>query len=526
MFNAKVMRTIFKENHFQNANIVSLKTGQMYMGKILKLYPQNMALVQLGSMKLFAKVEAALTLGHYYWFQVVHHDDHIHLKITESTYAKNDLTAVAKELLKEASLPLTKENVQILLRFLQKDVPIPRNMLVEGLRLVQEGTDLLQTVNALQMMMKKNLPFTETVFRSLIAVQNSVPLHEELTRLSELLTIEPDTNNLLKLKQQINQILQQIPSKILIDPFIQRIQSQNVSTVASFLEKLGITPSKLNLKDADEFVHFLQSLRNNHQALLTFWKQLSSSIMDPNVHVLFSEDERQLFNELYKVVVQHKGTLEWDSSDYVSKTLKQFISLLGLQFEYEMASRSKNSIPYQEFNGLKSLLLKALSDVVNPQTKDLADSLIHRLTGQQLLSYENGPIQQFVLQVPLTLGNQLTDFIVQWNGKKRKSGGIDPDYCRIVFYLNLEAIKETIVDVHIQNRIIQISIINESEYTEPLVTRLHPELKENLAKLDYQLSSIKVTNTAKSNNKEKMKKDSPLTLSMATSLYTGVDIRI
>jgi hypothetical protein len=522
MFNTKVMRTIFKENHFQNANMVSLKTGQLYMGKIQKLYPQNMALVQLGAMKLFAKVEAALTLGHYYWFQVMHHDDHIHLKVTGNLYAKNDLTSVALDVLKEAALPVTKENVQILLRFLQNDVPMPRNILVEGLRFVQKGADLNKAVNALQMIINRNLPFNETVFRSLLAVQSSVPLHEDLARLAELMTFEPNTDNLLLLKHQIKQFLEHTPSNNLLDLIIQKVYSQNVPAAASLLEKMGMTPSNFNWNNATAVNEFLQSLQNDPQALLTFSKKINKFTMDPNVQMLFSDEERNLLNELNKIVVQ-KGAFNWESSDLVSKTLKHFFSLLGLQYEYEVASHVKHNVQLQEFTGIKPLLLKALSDITNPETKELADAIIHRLTGQQLLSFESGPIQQIILQVPIKLGHHCTDLTVQWSGKKRNNGEIDPDYCRIVFYLYLETIKETIIDVHIQNRIIHISIINDFEQIEPLAMGLYSELKEHLVKFDYQLSSIKIT---LNNKNEKLDENSPLSINRASSIHTGVDIRI
>src|SRR5690625_6214365 len=58
-----------------------LRPGQIVQGKILKLYPYNKAQIQLGSQKMTAQLEAPLTTGRQYHFQVQSMDDAIRLKV-------------------------------------------------------------------------------------------------------------------------------------------------------------------------------------------------------------------------------------------------------------------------------------------------------------------------------------------------------------------------------------------------------------------------------------------------------------
>src|SRR5690625_1477000 len=59
----------------------TIKVGQIIQGKILKLYPNQKAQIQLGSQIMIAQLEAALAVGERYHFQVEATDDLIHLKV-------------------------------------------------------------------------------------------------------------------------------------------------------------------------------------------------------------------------------------------------------------------------------------------------------------------------------------------------------------------------------------------------------------------------------------------------------------
>ncbi|WP_052659469.1 hypothetical protein [Bacillus alveayuensis] len=239
---------------------------------------------------------------------------------------------------------------------------------------------------------------------------------------------------------------------------------------------------------------------------------------------LLSKSERQLLETIISNGIDGWGAWE---GERLAKEIKQIIASLGLQYEADLQSAVKGKTAKDiSFDGLKPLLLKVLQEFSSHSVvKEAVEPAIHRLTAQQLLSQEHGPIQHIFLQIPWKFGEQLTDVTVQWHGKKQKNGQIDPNYCRILFYLQLSFLKETLIDVHIQNRIVNISIMTETTGLQPIITAMQPMLKESLERLSYKLSAVKAVQLEKQNQRD----DSALRFSAAQFIqgtYSGVDYRI
>jgi hypothetical protein len=49
---------------------ISLKPGQLLYGKVEKLLPNDMAVIQIGSNRIFAQLKAALSPSENYWLEV------------------------------------------------------------------------------------------------------------------------------------------------------------------------------------------------------------------------------------------------------------------------------------------------------------------------------------------------------------------------------------------------------------------------------------------------------------------------
>jgi hypothetical protein len=238
-----------------------------------------------------------------------------------------------------------------------------------------------------------------------------------------------------------------------------------------------------------------------------------------------SANERNLLEAIFTARIDDAASL-WDSTDKIAKMLKQIVQSLGLQYEANVQNAMKTKTMQEtQFNELKPLLLHALEELSQPALKETIESLVHRITGQQLLAQEQGPIQQIFMQIPFRFGNHITDVTIQWQGKKQKSGSIDPNYCRILFYLDLQLLKETVIDVHIQNRVVNISIINETPGLAKVVAAMQPMLKASLEKQRYILSNVKVIHP----EKEYKSNDPPIRFSanqLSQEFYSGVDYRV
>lgn len=232
-----------------------------------------------------------------------------------------------------------------------------------------------------------------------------------------------------------------------------------------------------------------------------------------------------------KLVLSHVLDTEFQTFDFtngpsVAHQLKEMTKILGLQLEHALINLSGDNMAGfpKDLETLKPLLLKLLNEQIPASIKEMAEQILNRITAQQILSQENGPIQNLLLTLPLNLGSTQTDLTIQWSGRKTKDGKIDPDYCRVLFYLELERIKETVIDMQVQNRIIKVTVINgHGAILEEAAGQYLDNLRVNLGKMDYRLSGVSFVNPV--NEKDRDLRVKPIPFSEAGS-YSGVDIRI
>ncbi|MGM0919726.1 MAG: hypothetical protein ACQEWW_00670 [Bacillota bacterium] len=138
------------------------------------------------------------------------------------------------------------------------------------------------------------------------------------------------------------------------------------------------------------------------------------------------------------------------------------------------------------------LLLLTASQNQNRAVKEKIDQLISKLNGQVLLGADHGIAQHYFMQIPLHFGQFQSDLNIEWTGRKNERGEIDPDYCRVLFYLNMNVIKDIMIDLHIQNRIMTVTIYNQFKPFHSLFHKNSDALKEKLQQHHYLLSSIKI----------------------------------
>ena len=208
--------------------------------------------------------------------------------------------------------------------------------------------------------------------------------------------------------------------------------------------------------------------------------------------------------------------------------LKNIIKTIGFSYENEAFKLVKDgeTADVDKLEALKPQLIRLLSEEPPGSLRDVADRLLNKITGYQLLSQEAGPIQQFVFQIPFTLLGKANDMTMQWSGRKNENGQIDPAFCRILFYLDLAHIKETVVDLHVQNRVISISIINEHEDLQKITQTFIPKLKQALEELNYHLSSINFEKPAIEKRMSNTSGKKALSHFKMPNTYSGVDFRI
>ncbi|CAM3752844.1 hypothetical protein [Alkalicoccus chagannorensis] len=172
--------------------------------------------------------------------------------------------------------------------------------------------------------------------------------------------------------------------------------------------------------------------------------------------------------------------------------LRMLMQQLGLQHEASLRGGSGQQPAQTDAQAsLKSALMQYLEQPANAAGRGQAEFLLNRVTGSQLMSHEQQqPSQQLLVQIPLTMFEKHTDMTLQWSGKKEEDGSFNADHCRILFYLQLDALKETVVDVQIQKRVVQVTVYNDEPKPRNVDSIWGPLLKESLENMEYRLSSV------------------------------------
>lgn len=229
---------------------------------------------------------------------------------------------------------------------------------------------------------------------------------------------------------------------------------------------------------------------------------------------------------LQRLLVEEAAMLSTPKSELIANELKTTFRLLGLGFENTLSTMEQGTtIKENELLTLKPLLMKLLNETQSHSVKDSVELLINKITAQQILSQSSGPIQHLLIQFPFALQQNQSEVMMQWSGRKNKDGSIDPTYCRILFYLQLKNIQETVIDVVVQNSIMKVTILNEQAPVLKAVSQpFLSQMKEKLGEVGYQVSSIsfeKTTSTRSSISNAQEKNGMYENIS-----YNGVDIKI
>ncbi|WP_342509431.1 hypothetical protein [Sporosarcina sp. FSL K6-2383] len=203
----------------------------------------------------------------------------------------------------------------------------------------------------------------------------------------------------------------------------------------------------------------------------------------------------------------------------VKEALQTVIRSMGLNYEAGLLGRDADVGRLAET--LKPQLLSLMQDLtVSPALREAAETVVMRMNGPLLQSGENGVQHQLVMQVPLEFFGKRIDATLQWNGRMKADGKIDPDFARILFYLDLGSIEKTVIDMQVQNRVISVTVFNADDSLKALGAPLQQRLKEGLDAAGYKLSAVFFKNFVEEEQKMSKKKRSSVTDGQ------GVDFRI
>lgn len=174
--------------------------------------------------------------------------------------------------------------------------------------------------------------------------------------------------------------------------------------------------------------------------------------------------------------------------------ITQYMQSIGLTLESDMMQAMQN-VDQNNFQAatqtdtIKSLLLHMIQQ--GGQQSEQMQQLVHFINGLQLQSLtETNQMIQAQLYLP---GNPFAlndDIFIKFESKKTKNEKIDADYCRIIFMLDLEQLRETIIDMQVQKRIITVTIFNDLVSETSGMESMKQSMSKNLQDINYHLSIV------------------------------------
>lgn len=410
------------------------REGQIFHGTVLKLLPNDLALIAISRTPVVAKLEVSLQLGSEYWFVVKKNSDTPMLHVLTATSPNGQHEQSVQNLLRHLDLPPTPTNISLISHLKNEGILFTKTFIKTAASLL-ENVKFEHGVEVLKIMLDRKLPLNEQIFQS---------IYRFFTADKSLFTQLQQITNLLQANSHIP----------------------------------------------------LQAHQLNEQLvnILNGWKTIHQNI-----------DEAVTSN-------QHAP-------------IRELISMLGLQHEKAVFQFLNKQLSHQELTvqsqDVKSILLALLKETIPNQTKQMIQDAVFRLTGQQLLMKLDEPFLQFLLQIPIPKELANDDAVLQFESKNR-GGQIDTDFCRIIFYLQLNKLRETVIDVQIQNRVINVTVYNDINLSDKQLKPFITVFQHQIEQKNYRLSSVKWVNASKI---DKRKNVHEIFLN-PISRYKGVDIKI
>ncbi|MHA6251312.1 hypothetical protein [Oceanobacillus sp. CAU 1775] len=591
----------------------TLRAGQIIQGKVLKLYPENKAEIQLGNQKLVANLEVGLEVGSKYHFQVQSTSDVIQLKVINQASTSNGQVDLGR-LLQQLGIKESRANIQLVDQLIRLKIPFESSQLAQSVALLKNAKNKPAAIDVLTHMIDRKLPINSSIFSALTEVTRSSITSQLSAVIQQMNTSDgmPLTNNQ---RQAIEVNLQRLVSTLIDKPqtfqtaLSNQVLSQNSSNNQGLfrtLQGLGMLPlntdfstwkadwsnvqqnnslqtgtnqnpltalpSQLNTQELSQvlsriteqsagFTQAVKSFSNQWSQQLNFHQLLNTKLPEQDFAALKSSLTRDILpfiqgsqvsseNALQQItntpshlsaLYQGMQTLQQGSElenllklfqrsisdeNFLSMSPRQqfltqtslFIQSIGLDYEQQLLQQLNTN---NQSESIKGMLLQLANNAEGMQS-EANTRLVNLINGMQIQSVnESQTVVQAAIQIPAERLGLIKDIELEFEGKKNENGEINPDYCRILFYLNLGAIKETVIDMNIQQRKVSITIFNNEQGIKDIANLFKNKLEQSLEEIDYQLGSIQYKKI-----EEKEKTMLPVEQRYNETQKQGVDYRI
>lgn len=565
---------------------LTLRNGQVALGKVNKIYPNNRAEVQVGGHRFIAQLETPLAVGERYIFQVDQKSDQlIHLRVIGSQVSEMSQEHITS-LLRQLNIRVNDVSINFVRTLINEQIPFNQKELVEALRLLDRVGNSQNVQSMIKQMLINKLPLQENYLRALLAVQNnqlsnvmtdalqqlnSLKQSPQVTKLQALLgslVHPPNAEQLNSLpqaelrslmqtlqlfnyaqlgsgdtseRQTMPRLLEQLTLAQQTQGQVTQTQNEQVrpNTITTLLNELqqsvqqpAVRSSMINIVQQYKALHqqsmnILNEFNLSRNAVLSneqftqLQERISNHILpllQPSeqevVRTLLTTNNTQNVNQLhallqtfssnqfYSVLTETVMTNTEQSAtrtDFIPQRFmlhaKQILQTFGLSHEAAVKNipTQLEALPNALLNineTVKALLLQVAQDERAPLEN--VQQLVHYINGLQLQTREENNLLHAQMQLPGEKIGLPKDLFIKFEGRKTKDDEIDTEFCRILFFLNLHHIEETIIDMNIQKRVITLTVYNDND--AKLTEQMEPFrmlLTDGLQKLNYRLSNVR-----------------------------------
>ncbi|MDR6552838.1 hypothetical protein [Paenibacillus qinlingensis] len=187
---------------------------------------------------------------------------------------------------------------------------------------------------------------------------------------------------------------------------------------------------------------------------------------------------------------------------------------------------------------LKSLLLQLTTSADTPAPlKEAAQQAVSQITGQQLMltNDKNAMFTQMTMFVPFLDNSGQQTAAIHIQSRKGSRGEVDASNCRLLFDLQMKVMGNTLLDVHVVNKIVSLNIHNDHPALAELMEASKEEIAAAMNGVGYQFISLKCSPYPKPLDMQEGKEDATKLGSLDGRVdlrelyqprtYKGVDVR-
>ncbi|MED3386706.1 hypothetical protein [Bacillus subtilis] len=511
---------------------------RLLLGKVLRLLGDQHALIQVGNQTVQGKLETQLRPQAYYWFSYEKKtaEQAGRLQVVQS-FDQNPKTIqdAAGKLLNALSVKTSNAALMMTGAMLKSKTPVTENDIKTAVRWMDTlpSQDTKKAVETVLFALKRDLPIHSEILNGVHAVKSPVPLHQHVSQLLQAIDQNPQQSQMMsKLKEAVTVLLNSeidVHAERLIDKLISLTDntkapspantagSRELSTPAGSPGKVSLpianhtaerrsiqeepvkTAADIPIKEARQLlVKLTESAEKNSLQIVkeaANWIKAAASSGDSKSlaasAVLQAAQVTDQEAEVFLKAVQQTAPHLADKADVLS-FLSKVKTAIGARDEvaFIKAFEQGSAVISGEMQSIKLALsaLRASHEVAEP-VKQEADQLFHKLNGQLFMQQDHPSYSQIVMSFPMFSKSGVQDMTVLFKGKKEADGKLDPSHCRLLFLLQLDTLKETVVDCLVQQKVMTITIETDFEL-QAAIDPMVPALKQGLKEMGYSLSGV------------------------------------